>query len=186
MLSEEAAWVSRAKEGDGAAFAALYARYERRIYGFAYRMRGDAADAADLTQETFLKAYRALDKTDDQLHVSAWLHRIAANACRDLRRRRRLVRWLPWEDARHDRPSASRTDDPEGRLLGDEAQRAVQRALDRMSPRQRQALILREFEGLSCAEIGAVLGVSPNAAKSLLFRAREEFRQRYRALDGAP
>ncbi len=61
-------------------FAALFARYERRIYAFVYRMMGNPDDAFDLTQETFLKAYRALEKTDEELNVNAWLHRIASMA----------------------------------------------------------------------------------------------------------
>ena len=186
MPTEEASWVARAKAGDQAAFAALFARYERRIYGFIYRMMGDADDAFDLTQDTFLRAYRALDQTDDELNVNAWLHRIASNACLDVLRRRRRIRWLPWEDAKHDRPSGHRGDDPEGALLGGEAQRAVGRVLDRMSPRNCQALILREYEGLSCEDIGEIMGISRSAAKSILFRGREEFRKLYQQLEGHP
>ena len=133
MTSEEAAWIARAKAGDQAAFAAIFTRYERRIYSFIYRMMGDPDDAYDLTQDTFLKAYRALGKTDDELNVNAWLHRIASNACMDLLRRRQRVRWLPWETAKHDRPSARAEDDPERTLLGGETQTAVQRVLAAMS-----------------------------------------------------
>src|SRR5919202_448754 len=86
--SEEAAWVARARTGDRGAFAEIYARYERRIYAFVYRTMGNPEDACDLTQETFLKAYRALDRTNDELNVNAWLHRIAANTCLDVLRRR--------------------------------------------------------------------------------------------------
>jgi len=183
MPTEESAWVVRAKAGDGAAFAALYDRYERRIHGFAYRMVGNAADAADLTQDTFLRAYCALEKTGNALNVSAWLYRIAANACLDTLRRRRRACWLPWPVARHDTPSRDRADDPENHLIANETQRAVRRSLDAMTPRARQALILREYEGLSYAEIGAVLGVSPQAVKSILFRGREEFRRHHEALE---
>ena len=129
MTTEDAAWVARAKAGDQTAFAALFARYERRIYAFVYRMMGDPDDAFDLTQETFIKAYRALDKTDEELNVNAWLHRIASNACMDVLRRRQRIRWLPWEGAKHDRASQIREDDPEGALIGDETQRTVQRVM---------------------------------------------------------
>ncbi len=186
MSSEEAAWVARAKAGDQAAFAELFTRYERRIYSFVYRMMGNADDAFDLTQETFLKAYRALPKTDEELHVSAWLHRIASNACLDVLRRRQLIRWVPWELVKHDRPSRRREDDPEGTLLGEQARGGVRRALAAMSPRSRQALVLRECAGLSCEEIGAIMGASRQAVKSLLFRGREEFRKLYTQLEGQP
>jgi RNA polymerase sigma-70 factor (ECF subfamily) len=183
MTSEEAAWVARAKAGDQAAFAALFNRYERRIYSFTYRMMGNADDAADLTQDTFLKAYRALGKTDEELNVNAWLHRIASNACMDVLRRRQRIRWLPWEGAKHERASSQREDDPEGTLIGDETQRAVGRVLQAMSPRNRQAMVLREYEGLSCEDIGEIMGVSRSAVKSILFRGREEFRRLYQAME---
>jgi RNA polymerase sigma-70 factor (ECF subfamily) len=186
MASEEASWVARAKAGDQAAFAELFARYERRIYAFVYRMMGNPDDAFDLTQETFLKAYRALDKTDAELNVNAWLHRIASNACMDVLRRRQRLRWLPWEGAKHDRASSLREDDPEDTLLGDETQRAVTRVLQAMSPRNRQAMILREYEGLSCEDIGEIMGVSRSAVKSILFRGRDEFRKLYLQLEGQP
>ena len=186
MTTEEAIWVARAKAGDQTAFAALFARYERRIYAFVYRMMGNPDDAFDLTQETFLKAYRALDKTDEELNVNAWLHRIASNACMDVLRRRQRIRWLPWEGAKHERASHVREDDPEGSLIGDETQRTVQRVLDRMSPRNRQAMVLREYEGLSCEDIGDIMGVSRSAVKSILFRGREEFRKLYVQTEGQP
>lgn len=184
MTSDEARWVMRAKAGDRAAFAALYQRYERRIYGFLYRMLRDADDAADLTQETFLKAYRALDKPGMDRDVSVWLHRIAANAGLDLLRRRRRRRWLPWDRREHDAPSSGREDDPEGVLLGGETRRAVLWVLGGMSPRHRQALLLREYAGLTHREIAAVIGLSRAAVKQRLFRGREEFRARYRRLEG--
>jgi RNA polymerase sigma-70 factor, ECF subfamily len=186
MASEEASWVARAKAGDQAAFAELFARYERRIYAFVYRMMGNPDDAFDLTQETFLKAYRALDKTDAELNVNAWLHRIASNACMDVLRRRQRLRWLPWEGAKHERASSQREDDPEDTLLGDETQRSVTRVLQAMSARNRQAMVLREYEGLSCEDIGEIMGVSRSAVKSILFRGREEFRKLYVQLEGQP
>jgi RNA polymerase sigma-70 factor, ECF subfamily len=186
MASEEASWVARAKAGDQAAFAELFARYERRIYAFVYRMMGNPDDAFDLTQETFLKAYRALDKTDAELNVNAWLHRIASNACMDVLRRRQRLRWLPWESSKHERASSQREDDPEDTLLGDETQRSVTRVLQAMTPRNRQAMVLREYEGLSCEDIGEIMGVSRSAVKSILFRGREEFRKIYLQLEGQP
>ena len=186
--SAEAVWIARARAGDRAAFAALVARYERRIYRFLCRRLGNADDAADLTQETFLKAYCALARTGPDLNVSAWLHRIALNASLDLWRRRRRLGRLPsepWDGAVRE-PTWERADDPEERVLGHETQRAVWRALLAMAPRNRQALLLREFEGLSCAEIGAIMGVSARAVKARLYRAREEFRARYLALETSP
>lgn len=180
MSSEEDAWVSRARAGDQAAFEAIFQRYERQIYSFAYRMMGDPDDAYDLTQECFIKAYRNLEKTNGDLNVSAWLHRIASNSCLDVLRRRKRIRWLPWENDRHEtllQPYAP--DDPEASVVSTETRQDVQVILNQMSPRNRLALLLREFEGLSTEEIGEVLGISRSAVKSVLFRARDEFRKLY-------
>ncbi len=183
VTTEETGWVARAKAGDQAAFASLFARYERRIYAFSYRMMGNPDDAFDLTQETFLKAFRALDKTDEELNVNAWLHRIASM---DVLRRRQRIRWLPWDAPKHERASGALEDNPEGAVIGDETQRIVQRVLDKMSARNRQAMVLREYEGLSCEDIGEIMGASRSAVKSILFRGREEFRKLYLHQEGQP
>ena len=186
LAIDEKSWVARAREGDSTAFEAIYSRYERRIYAFVYRLMGNAEDAYDLTQDTFIKAYQALPRTAPDLNLSAWLHRIASNACMDVLRRRQRLRWLPWENAKHDRPSGREEDDPEGSVVGGETQVAVQRVLSAMSPRNRQAMVLREYEGLSCEDIGEIMGVSRSAVKSMLFRGREEFRKLYTQLEGQP
>jgi len=180
MASEEDVWVSRAKAGDQAAFEAIVQRYERQIYSFVYRMMGDADDAYDLTQDCFVRAYRSLGSTSADLNVSAWLHRIASNACLDVLRRRKRIRWLPWDTSKHEHLLGSRaSDDPERTTVSKEISSAVQETLSRMSPRNRAALIMREYEGLSCEEIGEALGLSRSAVKSVLFRGREEFRKLY-------
>lgn len=182
--TDEAAWVERAKQGDQAAFEAIFQRYERQIYSFIFRMMGDADDAYDLTQDCFIKAYKALVRTSEDLNVSAWLHRIASNACLDVLRRRQRLRWLPWEGPKHDHLLLSTPiDDPERSAISQETRVTVQRVLDRMSHRHRLALILREYEGLSCEEIGEVMGLSRSAVKSMLFRAREEFRRVYHGVE---
>jgi RNA polymerase sigma-70 factor (ECF subfamily) len=187
MASEEDVWVSRAKAGDQAAFEAIVQRYERQIYNFIYRMMGDPDDAYDLTQDCFVRAYRNLGSTNAELNVSAWLHRIASNACLDVLRRRKRIRWLPWDNTRHEHLlEDGGGDDPERNVVARETTSAVQETLNRMSPRNRAALILREYEGLSCEEIGDVLGMSRSAAKSVLFRGREEFRKLYLAVEGEP
>jgi len=184
---EESTWVERARRGDEVAFAAIYDRYERRIFAYVYRIMGNPDDAADLTQETFVKAYQALPRLEpeQEMNLSAWLHRIASNACMDVLRRKRIVNWLPWEHERGQgegvsEPSTHRlSDDPERSYERQETSKQVQAALNRMSPRNRMALILKEYQDLPCDEIAAILDVSRGAVKSILFRAREEFRKLY-------
>jgi RNA polymerase sigma-70 factor (ECF subfamily) len=184
---DEKSWIARAREGDAAAFEAIYNRYERRLYAFIYRLMGNSEDAYDLTQDTFVKAYSALPRTSPDLNLSAWLHRIASNACMDVLRRRKLIRWLPWETFDTNpglEPPAD--DDPVGEYNQLETSGEVQVVLDKLTPKHRLALILKEYQGMSCDEIGEVMGASRSAVKSLLFRAREEFRQVYLAQYGHP
>lgn len=179
-LTAEAILINRAKAGDQEAFTVLHQRYERQIYAFVYRQMGDADDAYDLTQDTFVKAYKAIVRTNDTLNFAAWLHRIATNACLDVLRRRQRIRWLPWDTHKHEQMLVSAPiDDPERSALSQETRASVQRVLNRMSHRHRLALVLREYEGLSCQEIGEVMHLSRSAVKSMLFRARDEFRRVY-------
>lgn len=185
MASEEELWVSRARAGDQAAFESIVQRYQRQIYAYVYRMMGNPDDAADLTQDCFIRAYKNLDRTSDDLNMSAWLHRIASNACLDVLRRRQRIRWLPWDMPKHEHLlEDGGTDDPHRNAEASESSSIVQRTLNRMTPRNRAALILREYEGLSCDEIGDILGISRSATKSVLFRGREEFRKIYIELGG--
>jgi RNA polymerase sigma-70 factor, ECF subfamily len=169
------------------AFAILVTRTQGPVFGFLYRMLGDVDAARDAAQETFLKACSARHRAVTHPTPLAWLFRIAANAARDDLRRRQRLRWLPWDASTHDRLlPASACEQPESAAILRERHDAVQRVLDRMTPRYREALLLREYAGLSCAEIGAATGKSTAAVKSLLFRAREEFRRiaRESASDG--
>jgi RNA polymerase sigma-70 factor (ECF subfamily) len=161
-------------------FETLVRQYERQIYAYTYRMMGgNAADAEDLTQETFLKAYRALALNPEVPHVSAWLYRIAANNCRDEWRRRQRRQTQPWDPtAQEPAADSGGEDDPEVFAIRRETDARIEAILDRMKPRNKRALVLKECAGLSCEDIGAVMGISGKAVKSTLFRAREEFRQR--------
>jgi RNA polymerase sigma-70 factor, ECF subfamily len=174
--------VRLARAGDQLAFEMLVQRYERPIYALAYRMIGNREDALDVTQDCFIRAYKNLDRTNPDLNMSAWLHRIASNACLDALRRRKRIRWLPWDAAQHDGLMTSdRASDPEQMAISHEDALDVQHVLDLMKEKHRLALLLREYQGLSLQEIGEVMGVSGPAVKSMLFRARNEFRDMYNA-----
>ncbi len=179
--TSDAQLVRRAQNGDRDAFEVLVKRYERRIYALTYRMMGNPDDAFNLTQEGFIRAYKNLPRTDPSLNFSAWLHRIASNVCLDALRRRKRIRWQPWDDVKHERLLTFHpSDDPEQVTLGHENTSDVQLVLNKMTPRHRLALMLREYEGMSTGEIGDVMNLSHSAVKSILFRAREEFRTIYR------
>jgi len=180
MGATDAAVIARAQAGDHAAFEAVFNQYHSAIYNYIYRLIGNPEDAFDLTQDTFLKAYQALPRTSPDLKISAWLYRIATNVCLDELRHRKLIRWQPWESflsVFH--PSQIARDNPERDALHQENQEEVQAILGRMNPKYRLCLILREYQDLSYDEIAEVLCTTRAAVKSLLFRAREEFRQVY-------
>jgi RNA polymerase sigma-70 factor (ECF subfamily) len=180
MAASDAVLIARAQAGDHAAFESIFNQYQTAIYNYIYRLMGSAEDAYDLTQDTFLKAYLALAKTSDDLRVGAWLYRIATNVCLDELRHRKLVKWQPWESfVSLFHPSQVARDNPERDALQDETRHEVEAVLDRLSPRYRAALILREYHGLGYEEIAQVLGTTRTAVKTLLLRARESFRYHY-------
>ncbi len=183
----EAALIARAQAGDHAAFETIFTQYQTAIYNYIYRLMGSAEDAYDMTQDTFLKAFLALPKTSDDLRVGAWLYRIATNVCLDELRHRKLVKWQPWEafiSVFH--PSQVAKDSPERDCLNSEDSEEVQLILQKMHPKYRMCLVLREYNDLSYDEIADVLNTTRAAVKSLLFRAREEFRQVYGKVERQP
>jgi RNA polymerase sigma-70 factor (ECF subfamily) len=128
--------------------------------------------AADLAQETFVKAFRAYDTLIDRDRARAWLYQIAGRTALDELRRRRIVRFVPWTgESRGVDPSAEDMA-LDRRLHGD-----LERALAQIPSRQRMALLLAEVQGLNGAELAEALGVSHVAARALLSRARESLRQ---------
>ncbi len=186
-LVREQITVSRAQAGDHDAFKSLFDAYQAPIYNYIYRLIGDAEDAFDMTQDTFLKAFLALPKTSDDLRVGAWLYRIATNVCLDELRHRKLVKWQPWEafiSVFH--PSQIARDNPERDSINLENQEEVQLILSKLHPKYRMCLILREYHDLSYDEIADILSTTRAAVKSLLFRAREEFRQVYAKVERKP
>lgn len=167
-------------------FDEIFAQYRDAIYSYIYHLMGNAEDAEDFTQDTFVKAYVALERTPEDLKLKPWLYRIATNVCLDEMRRRKIIRWQPWEGvAERFMSQASHEPGPETQLLAQEDAVMVQEVLKRLHPRHRLALLLREFHYLSYDEMALSLKTTQSAVKSLLFRAREEFRKAYIVLYGA-
>lgn len=169
---EEGRWVHQARQGDIHAFDAIMVRYEGRLLRFLAGMVGDVEVARELCQDTFLAAYQALPRIQGDLRLSAWLHTIALNRARSYHRRRRLRLIFSLEDERH------RGEAPD---VGESvvAQDAVHRTLARLPHKYAYPLLLQSASGLSCREIGEVLGCSEGAVKVRLLRAREAFRRVY-------
>ena len=156
----------------GAFVEALFAKHHSEIYAYLVRMIRDPELAADLTQDAFVKAYRAYDSLEKRENARAWLYQIAHRVALDNLRRKRIVRFVPLVgETRNTAPSAEHLV-MEARLSGE-----LQRALERIPERQRAALLLAELHDLTGLELAAALGVSHVAARALLTRARESLRQ---------
>jgi len=174
----------RAKEGDDAAFSDLVLRYQDRLVGLLSNMIGSPDGAEDLAQDVFLRIYRARHGYEANAKFSTWLFSVAHNvACNSKRSkvRRREVQLTPAESGSMPLPQQQIVADKSGlmptRLFQKkELQDRVQQAMGSLNERQRMAVLLHKFEGMSYADIGAALDMSPQAVKSLLSRARDNLR----------
>ena len=150
----------------------LFARHHGEIYAYLIRMLRDPELAADLSQDAFVRAYRAHASLEDPTKARAWLYQIANRVALDEIRRRKIVHFIPWTgESRGAAPSAERVA-METRLSGE-----LERALGRIPERQRSALLLAEVHELTGVELATSLGTTHVAARALLTRARESLRR---------
>lgn len=190
-------------------FEDIFTRFQTPLCNFVFRLVGNREQAYDLTQDVFVKAYRALSggTTIQAGALSSWLYRIASNTATDALRRRRLISWLPLSLFNEDRGVGAGMPggmDNAQSGTGDESfpgaanvfaggsydgarfeqrvadREVVQHVLERLPSKYAVCLLLYEHEGFSCAEIADVLKVSPSAVKMRLMRARERFITLYR------
>jgi RNA polymerase sigma-70 factor (ECF subfamily) len=156
--------------GDAAAFEQIILRYETRVMGMAARFLGGKDDARDVAQEVFLRAFKYLHRLDLQKPVEPWLMRIAVNVCRDTARRRQR-RWNTFVET--EPPDAiDATADPHADLVRKQERRILQQALDTLPEKERLALVLRDVEGFSTAEVAAILQSSETTVRSQISRGR--------------
>ena len=168
--------LAAARQGDGTALESLLTRYQPRLYRFGLRMCGNVEDAGDVAQESLISMARSLRDFRGDSSVSSWLYTIARRFCIKKRRRSKFA---PAREESLDAPAtgaAQRLADPapspEQTATNRELAAAVTRAIDRLEPNQREVLVLRDVEGLSAPEAAKVLGLSVEAVKSRLHRAR--------------
>jgi len=166
VTEDEGILIARSRSGDWEAFAALIRMHQRMIHSLAYRMTCSAADAEDLAQETFIRAYRSLDGYRGAAKLSSWLYRIALNLCLRWRRieSRRGTAELEWAGTG---ASESATDQGE----------RVQEALLLLPAKQRAAVVLTVFDGMTHSEAAAVLGCLEKTVSWRLFAARRRLAQ---------
>jgi RNA polymerase sigma-70 factor (ECF subfamily) len=180
MPQTDAAAVALARDGNSEAFRTLVERHGRAVYRLAHRMTGNAQDAEDVVQETFLKAYRQLGRFESRANFGTWLHRIAVNCSIDLIRSRPRresghdAMDLEQMGAGHDIQESGHT--PERLMLSTEVQARVTAAMGSLSAMERAAFVLRHFEGQSIDDISRALGLKANATKHSIFRAVRKMR----------
>ena len=174
--------VQRAQRGDLRAFDLLVLKYQGRIAALVSRYVSDAGEVEDVTQEAFIKAYRALGKFRGDSAFYTWLYRIAANAAKNhlVAKGRRPRADATIEDAEgfDEGGMLSESASPEALAMGGELAEVVESALNALPDELRAALMLREFDGLSYDDIADVLGCPVGTVRSRIFRAREAVDQR--------
>ena len=174
--------VERAQKGDTRAFDLLVLKYQGRVANLVSRYVSNAAEVEDVTQEAFIKAYRALPKFRGDSAFYTWLYRIAANAAKNhlvaLGRRPSSDQVID-EAEQFDLPGKLKDhESPDAVLMGMELEQAVNSAIDGLPDELKAALTLREFEGLSYEEIAEILSCPIGTVRSRIFRAREAIDQR--------
>jgi RNA polymerase sigma-70 factor (ECF subfamily) len=181
MEVEAGGEVERARSGDSDAFRLLVEQHSRAIFRLAFRMTGNEEDAEDVVQETFLRAYRQLDKYEARSSFSTWLYRIASNYSLDLIRSRKRHEEKRERGSVEDRDIlqsiAVDSPGPDRLLYGSQVKDRVNAALNELSAQERTAFVLRHFEGQSIQEIGEALGTGTNATKHSIFRAVQKLRK---------
>lgn len=176
---EEARVIRRILDGDADAFELIVNEYQRNVYNLALRMVGDPEDAADMSQEAFIKAYSSLSGFRGDSKLSVWLYRIVSNVCLDFLRKksRQSAVSLTVEDEDDgdvELDIADEASSPEVLLERKLTRDAVRRGLDSLPPDMREILLLREIQGMSYDEIAQVLDLEEGTVKSRIFRARKK------------
>ena len=173
--------VQRAQNGDLRAFDLLVLKYQGRIAALISRYVSDSGELEDVTQEAFIKAYRALGKFRGDSAFYTWLYRIAVNAAKNhlVAKRRRPGADATIEDAEGSDEGGllSESASPEALAMGGELAEVVESALNGLPDELKAALMLREFDGLSYDDIADVLGCPVGTVRSRIFRAREAIDQ---------
>lgn len=180
-MTGEKVLLARAKKGEIAAFESLMTAYENRIYSLALRSTGSEQDAADITQEVFLRAWKNLDSFRGDSSLSTWLYRVTSNLCVDFARKK-AAEGMPTsiddeESPAADLADASRMAQPEAAAENSELREELQFALAQLSEEHRRVVLLRDVAGMTYTDIARTLGLEEGTVKSRLARARAGLRK---------
>jgi RNA polymerase sigma-70 factor, ECF subfamily len=189
MSTSDEELLEQARTGDRGALERLLERHQRRVFRFGMKMCGEEEDAKDVLQETLIAAARGIRDFRGASSVSTWLYTIARSFCI---KRHRTSKFAPdqiesiEERAREVKGMADASRGPEDAAVGNQVRAALQSAIGSLEPMYREVLVLRDVEGLSAPEVAEVLGLSVEAVKSRLHRARVAVRERIAPVLGTP
>jgi RNA polymerase sigma factor (sigma-70 family) len=178
MITEISQLIERALTGDQKSYSEIVSRYHEQIHHFIYRMVKDTAQAEDLVQETFIKAFRALATFNSDYAFSTWLYKIAANNCIDFFRKKKLKTFsldtpIQVKDGEVHRDFADREQTPEHELMSQERTNQIQFAINTLPEKYKEAILLRHSKDKSYEEIAEELSIPLGTVKVRIFRARE-------------
>lgn len=170
--------IQDARDGDASAFDQIMICYQRRVYSVAWRILGNREDAMDAVQDTFLRVYRYLKSYRASEDFDGWLYRIAVNVCRDIARKRGTPSpvFSELDIDQESVPQAGAETDIESRAIRQQQLRIVSAALDTLSKKEREALVLRDLEGLATEEVARILGSSQTTVRSQISSARRKIK----------
>jgi len=173
--------IEACQRGDPEAFRALFEKHKDMVYSVALRYAGDAAEAQDIAQDTFLKLFSTIGSFRGESNFEAWLYRMVVNRCFDQKRKtRRLVALLDGVIDAQRTPGGSALDE----VLREEMSAHVKSVVESLSPEQRMVVVLRYTKGLSYDEIAAILGCSAGTIASRLIRAHRVLERRLARIAG--
>lgn len=171
--------VERARAGDSLAFEELIDCYQRRVVSLAWRMLGNQEDARDAAQETFLKAFKYLKSFKAEQDFSGWLYQIAVNACRDIARKRGATGQFISFEVEQQSGNFERLagpDDIEALAIAAQERAMIAKALQSLSKKEREAIVLRDLQGLPTEEVARILGSSQTTVRSQISSARAKIK----------
>jgi RNA polymerase sigma-70 factor (ECF subfamily) len=176
--------LKKAQKGDEEAFSQIVSEHQNLVFTVALRILANPEDALDAAQDVFLRVWKSLPKFQGRSEFTTWLYRITANICLDYIKKRKKERKvsLSWPDEQEERfPEEGLTIEEEVDRI--EVKDRLEETLERMNPIYRSALVLRDIYGFSYEEISRLLKISLQATKIRIYRARLDFKSRYRKLE---
>lgn len=166
---EDRTWIADFLAGDETAFTKLVTKYRQQVYAVAYRFTGNTQEADDLAQETFIKAYRNLDKFRGDASFKTWLMRITTNASINLKKSGRMSK--DSGEAPDDQHFNHSQDNALSGMLDNERQKDLHLAFQQLPPKQKETLLLKTYRDMTCEEVANVMNCSVGTVKANVFNA---------------